>query len=96
MSSVAPPRMPGPAAPSSFLAPAVLTALCCFPITGVVAVYFASRVGAYWEVGDRKAAANCARKARIWVWLSVLLWVIGTIILIATGRAGRLLESGAF
>lgn len=80
--------------PSSWLAPAVVTTLCCFSPTGIVAVYYAAQVNAYWLGGQRREAARCARLARRWVWLSVFLWAAGTLVLIATGRLGKFLEAG--
>lgn len=80
--------------PNSWLAPAVVAALCCFPITGVAAVYFAAQVNVLWAAGDRRGALTAARRARGWTLLSVTLWIVVTIVLVATGRMGRLLESG--
>ncbi|NQU36407.1 MAG: CD225/dispanin family protein [Actinobacteria bacterium] len=81
-------------APSSWLAPAIVATLCCFSPTGVVAVYFAAQVSARWSNGDRKSALRCARIARTWVFVSIVLWVLVMVILVATGRAGRFLEAG--
>lgn len=87
-----PRREPRP--PSSWLAPAVFATLCLFPPTGVVALYFAAQVSSLWAVGERRQAARCARLARIWSLTSLALWVVFSVILVATGRAGRLLEAG--
>jgi len=91
-----PQRRPGAAIrpPSSWIAPAVLATLCLFPLTGVVAVYQAAQVRALWNGGDRRGALTASRRARTWTLISVLLWVIATSILVATGRMGRLLEAG--
>ncbi len=80
--------------PSSWLAPAIVTALCCFSPTGIVAVIYAAQVNVNWLNGDRREALRCARLARRWVWVSVFLWAAVTLVLIATGRFGRLLEAG--
>ena len=82
------------APPSSWIAPAVLVTLCCFSPTGIVAVYYAAAVRPYWVSGNRRLAVRNARLARRWVWVSVLLWAVVTLVLIATGRLGRLLEAG--
>jgi hypothetical protein len=81
-------------APSSWLAPSIVATLCCFSPTGVVAVYFASQVSTRWSLGDRKSALRCARIARTWVLISIVLWVVVMVILVATGRVGRFLEAG--
>lgn len=80
--------------PSSWLAPSIVATLCCFSPTGVVAVYFAAQVSTRWSLGDRKSALRCARIARTWVFVSIVLWVVAMVILVATGRAGRFLEAG--
>jgi|GEM_PF-1403721 len=80
--------------PSSWLAPSIVATLCCFSPTGVVAVYFAAQVSSRWSLGDRKSALRCARIARTWVFVSIVLWVVAMVILVATGRFGRFLEAG--
>ena len=80
--------------PSSWLAPSIVATLCCFSPTGVVAVYFAAQVATRWSLGDRKSALRCARIARTWVLVSIVLWAVAMVILIATGRVGRFLEAG--
>ena len=80
--------------PSSWLAPAIVATLCCLSPTGVVAVYFAAQVSTRWGSGDRRGAARCARMARTWVLVSLVLWAVTLAILVATGRAGRFLEAG--
>jgi len=84
-----------PTAPNSWLAPAVLVTLCCFPPTGVAAIYFAARVGVLWELGEDQAAQLSAKRAKTLCLLSLALWVLATLVLAGTGRMGRLLESGA-
>lgn len=86
-----PAKRPGP---NSWLAPAVVATLCCFAPTGIVALYFAAQVNLLWDNGDRQAAATRARQARTWVLVSVVLWVVAMVILVTTGRFGRLLEAG--
>ena len=80
--------------PNSWLAPAIVATLCCFAPTGMVALFFASRVGVYWELGDRSTATAKARAARAWVLISFALWIVTMTFLVATGRAGRFLEAG--
>lgn len=81
--------------PSSWLAPAVLSCLCCFPITGVIALYYAAQVDVRWSLADARGAITAARRARAWTLASFLLWIIATVFLFATGRAGRLLQGAA-
>ncbi|MDP3971900.1 MAG: CD225/dispanin family protein [Candidatus Nanopelagicales bacterium] len=93
MTPIGPPSaLPEP--PTSWLAPAVLSALCCFPLTGVAALYFAAQVDVRWSLGDRRGAVLSARRARSWTIISFVLWVIMLVVMVGTGRAGRLLNSG--
>lgn len=80
--------------PNTWLVPAVIATLCCFAPTGVIAVFFAARVGVLWDRGEFAAARDTARVARLWVVVSIVLWAVALVILVASGRAGRLLESG--
>jgi len=91
---VDPPPRREPPPPTSWLAPAIFATLCLFPPTGVVGVYFAAQVRSLWAVGQRREAARCARMARVWTLVSLALWVVFSVIVVATGRAGRLLEAG--
>ncbi len=88
-------RRAGARPPNSWLAPAVLACLCCFPLTGVVALYYAAQVDVRWSLADPRGATTAARRARAWTMASLLLWIIATGYLFASGRAGRLLQSGA-
>lgn len=88
------PRVATRVAPASWLAPAIVSTLCCFAPTGVVALYFAAQVGAYWNAGNQVAAIAAAKRARRWVIISMLFWVVAMVFLVATGRMGALFESG--
>lgn len=88
------PRQGGRSVPPSWLIPAVVATLCCFAPTGIVSVYFAAQVNAYWEKGDSRAAVKASRRARTWLVVSLLLWAASMLFLVATGRLGMLLESG--
>ena len=85
----------------SYMAPAVLvTILCCLP-AGIVAVYFAAKVASYQAVGNRMMATRCSDKAKMWCWISGLLFLIWPVLLIAGIIAGGIglfeaLESGCW
>ena len=49
--------------PNSWLVPAVVSTLLCFPITGVIGVYFAAQVRVRWDLGDLDGADVAARRA---------------------------------
>lgn len=55
--------------------PAFVSALCCFPITGVVAVYYAAQVRLRWDNGDYDGAELAARRARLWTVIAVVAFL---------------------
>jgi hypothetical protein len=61
--------------PSSWLIPAIVTTLCCMPITGVVAVYYAAQVRTRWDYDDPQGASSAASAARFWVLLGFVIYV---------------------
>lgn len=80
--------------PASWLAPAIVSTICCFAPTGVVALYFAAQVNAFWNSGNQAAAVKASKRARTWLIVTILLWALAMVFLIATGRMGALFESG--
>lgn len=81
--ATAQPGVYGP--PSSWLAPAVVTTLCCMPITGVIAMYYASQVRVRWDYGDALGATKAASNARLWVLISFALFIVALALGIGTG-----------
>ncbi|MFZ1362315.1 MAG: CD225/dispanin family protein [Candidatus Nanopelagicales bacterium] len=88
------PRVAVRAVPASWLAPAIVSTILCFSPTGVVAVYFAAQVNAFWNSGNQVAAAKASKRARTWLIITIFLWALTMVFLIATGRLGSLFESG--
>lgn len=71
--------------PSSWLVPAIVTTLCCFPITGVIGTVFASQVEPLWTSGRADEAVRAAHRARFWVLLGFILWAVLMVVGVATG-----------
>lgn len=71
--------------PNSWLVPAVVTTLCCFPVTGVIAVFYAAQVRARWDNGDVAGAHLAARRARALTLLGFALFLLAVAVLVATG-----------
>lgn len=68
----------------------VATVLCCMPF-GVVAIVYAAKVDSLMAVGDYVGAQSASDSAKIWVGVSVgmfLLIFVGYIILVAIIAAG--------
>lgn len=79
------PRDAALAPPNSWLVPAVFSTLCLFPITGVIAVYFAAQVRARADNGDMAGADRAARRARMWTLISFGLFIVAIAAMVATG-----------
>lgn len=71
--------------PNSWLVPAVVSTLLCFPITGVIGVYFAAQVRVRWDLGDLDGADVAARRARLWTLLGFVIFLLLTAAMVATG-----------
>ena len=66
--------------PSNYLALAILaTIFCCLPF-GIPAIVFAAKVDNLWVSGDYQGAEEASRKAKRWVWVSVITGVVVGII----------------
>jgi hypothetical protein len=83
---VAPPgaNIPGYLLPASIAA----TLLCCLP-TGIAAIVYSSQARSKSQAGDTAGASEAARKAQMWLIISVVLGLVGGFIyLIAIGGSG--------
>lgn len=69
--SAGPPGLPGAGdKPSNYLAPAIVSTLCCCLPFGIVSIVFASQVDSKWNAGDVAGARDAAAKAKLWFWLA--------------------------
>ena len=79
------PRDAALAPANSWLVPAVVSTLCCFPITGVVAVFYAAQVRARADNGDLAGAHRAAKRARAWTLLGFALFIVAVAVMVASG-----------
>ncbi|MGD0060607.1 MAG: CD225/dispanin family protein [Verrucomicrobiia bacterium] len=71
----APAFQPRPDVPN-YLVPAILSTICCCLPLGIVAIVFAAQVNTKLQAGDIPGALEASRKARMWVWLAVVLGLL--------------------
>src|SRR5215475_13364623 len=72
---------PPPATPSApvpnYLIPAILSAICCFPL-GIIGIIFAAQVNGKVAAGDIQGATDASKKAKlfsfIFLGLGILVW----------------------
>ena len=62
----------------NYLIPAIISALCCFPL-GIISIIFAAQVNSKVAAGDTAGALAASKKAKmfsyIFIGLGVALWV---------------------
>lgn len=64
------------------LADAIVATLCCFLPTGIVAIIYAAQVNNKIKKGDINGAMESSKNAIMWVWISVGISVILTLMMI--------------
>jgi hypothetical protein len=73
----------------NYLIPAIISALCCFPL-GIISIIFAAQVNGKVAAGDTAGALDAAKKAKlfsiIFIALGVVLW--GGYMLVTFGIVG--------
>ena len=82
-----PPASSTPTNIPNYMVPAILSAICCFPL-GIIGVVFAAQVNSKVQAGDIQGAMDASKKAKMfsyiflglglagWI-LCILLWVLG-------------------
>ncbi|HEX6045780.1 MAG TPA: CD225/dispanin family protein [Pyrinomonadaceae bacterium] len=62
---------------SNYLVPAILSAICCFPL-GIISIIFAAQVNGKVQAGDITGAMDASKKAKlfsfIFLGLGILIW----------------------
>ena len=61
-----------------------IAAIFCFPITAIIAVWYASKVGDYVETGEYDRARAASRKVKLLSKVSVIIapvWIIAVIVI---------------
>lgn len=73
----------------NYLIPAIISALCCFPL-GIISIVFAAQVNGKVTAGDMTGALDASKKAKmfsyIFIGLGVVLW--GCYLLFTFGIVG--------
>jgi hypothetical protein len=61
----------------NYLIPAIISALCCFPL-GIISIIFAAQVNSKVTAGDTAGALDASRKAKmfsyIFIGLGIVVW----------------------
>jgi hypothetical protein len=91
-----PPASGAPANVPNHLVPAIISAICCFPL-GIIGVVFAAQVNGKVQAGDIQGAMDASKKAKMfsyiflglglaWWIFCILMWVLGVGLSIFAGN----------
>ncbi len=64
------------AKPKTYLVPAILVTIFCNQLFGIIALYNATKVNSYWNMGDEQMANLCSHRARRWTIVSLVVFVL--------------------
>jgi Interferon-induced transmembrane protein len=89
-----PPPASGPSGNvPNYMVPAIISAICCFPL-GIISIIFAAQVNGKVTAGDTAGALEASKKAKmfsyIFIGLGVLGWVITIISWVVVGGLAAL------
>ena len=60
----------------NYLIPAIISALCCFPL-GIISIIFAAQVNGKVAAGDTAGALDASKKAKMFSYIFIALGLIG-------------------
>ena len=73
-----PPPSGAPDKVPNYLIPAIISALCCFPL-GIISIIFAAQVNSKVAAGDTAGALDASKKAKMFSYIFIGLGVAGWI-----------------
>ena len=72
-----PPPASGPSdSVPNYLIPAIISAVCCFPL-GIISIVFAAQVNGKVASGDMAGAADASKKAKMFSYIFIGLGLLG-------------------
>ena len=88
-----PPPASAPTEPvPNYLIPAILSAVCCFPL-GIISIIFAAQVNGKLAAGDIQGAIDASKKAKLFSFIFLGLGIVGWVISFIFGLAGGILSA---
>ena len=80
----------------NYLVPAIISALCCFPL-GIISIIFAAQVNSKVTAGDLTGALDASRKAKMFSYIFIILGLVlwGGYFLVTFGIVGLSILSNA-
>ena len=73
----------------NYLIPAIISALCCFPL-GIISIIFAAQVNGKVTAGDLTGALDASKKAKMFSYIFIALGIVvwGGYLLVTFGLVG--------
>ena len=71
-----PPASGAPGQVPNYLIPAIISALCCFPL-GIISIIFAAQVNSKVAAGDMAGALDASKKAKMFSYIFIGLGIAG-------------------
>lgn len=71
-----PPASGAPENVPNYLIPAIISAVCCFPL-GIISIVFAAQVNKKVEAGDMAGALDASKKAKLFSYIFLGLGILG-------------------
>jgi len=80
----------------NYLVPAIISALCCFPL-GIISIIFAAQVNSKVTAGDLTGALDASKKAKMFSYIFIILGLVlwGGYFLVTFGIVGLSILSNA-
>ena len=80
----------------NYLIPAIVSALCCFPL-GIISIIFAAQVNGKVTAGDMAGALDASKKAKMFSYIFIALGLVvwGGYFLVTFGLVGLSILSNA-
>ena len=75
----------------NYLIPAILSAICCFPL-GIISIIFAAQVNGKVAAGDLAGAADSSKKAKMCSFIFLGLGIVGWALCLIFGVGGTVLS----
>ncbi|HET9478152.1 MAG TPA: CD225/dispanin family protein [Pyrinomonadaceae bacterium] len=74
----------------NYLVPAILSAICCFPL-GIISIVFAAQVNGKVAAGDIQGAMDASKKAKLFSYIFLGLGIVGWVLSFIFGLVGGIL-----
>jgi hypothetical protein len=76
----------------NYLAPAILSTICCCVPFGIVSIVYAAQVNSKIQIQDWEGARNCSRLAKTWAWVAFGCGFMGSVLYLLVMVLGAVMD----